>query len=779
MTIAEFRERIRAFLADNLPPEMARRNLGVNYSSRADMLSWTAILARQGWSVPHWPVEYGGTGWSALERHVFEEECFLAGAPRRNVQAVSLVGPVIYTFGSDDQKKRYLPDIVEGRAIWAQGFSEPEAGSDLASLRTRAERDGDHYLVNGQKIWTTEAHISDMIFCLVRTDPNVKAQHGISFLLVPSRAPGITIRQIPSIDGHAHLCETFFEDVRVPAGNLVGEPGAGWTYAKFLLGNERSSVAELPRNKRNLIQLRHIAERTQVRGRQLLDDVEFASRLARLEMDLHALESSVIHGFETVDLDGLTTSSIKIRGTELLKAGMQLQFEALGPAAAIELPDPGTLPDEARDALPAPEWAPGVTSDFLYAHASAIYGGTNEIQRNILAKGILSETNAPRDEDQDDQRLLRESIRRFIATECDPDRMDAGATGGPALRARFAEAGWLGLTLRERDGGFGMTAAEACILLEELGGALVFEPSMASHLFAVEVLRDTDSDPARALRADLASGTASAAVAYEEADGGGRADWLSTRAASRADGWTIEGEKVLVLDASRASHLILWARTDGAAGPAADGQSTLFLVETSRPGIAFRDYRLLDGRPASNVAFSGLEVGRGDLLSPEGSGLPILAAAIDHATVYASAEALGQLDAAFRITRDYLLVRKQFGRRLADFQALQHRLADMFVQIDQARAMLRMAVRSLRDGDARERTELVSATKATLGRVAKFVGAQSIQLHGGIGMTGECRIGRYYKALLTCESLFGNEAAHLARFREARRRPMPNADERA
>ena len=333
---AEFALQVRAYLRDKLPADMARRGLTDVHPSREDQLGITALLAGAGWSVPNWPVEYGGPGWSAQRRMLFEEELMLAGAPPNNIQGVSLVGPVVYTFGTEAQKARYLAPIREGREFWAQGFSEPGSGSDLASLRTRAVLDGDGpdavYVVNGQKIWTSDAFMADMLFTLVRTDPLVKAQRGISFLLIALNSPGVTVRPIQSIDDGESLCEVFFDDVRVPVANLIGEEGRGWDYAKFLLGTERVGVAEVPRNKRNIATLATMAAQAPsgTPGISLYADPVFRSRIARLEIDLLALEAAAVQTLAIDDQSPLTPSALKIHGTELMQAILGLQVETLG-----------------------------------------------------------------------------------------------------------------------------------------------------------------------------------------------------------------------------------------------------------------------------------------------------------------------------------------------------------------------------------------------------------------------------------------------------------------
>ena len=373
-----FRDEVRAFLRETLPPDMARRNLRDFHPTKADMQDWTRLLHAKGWSAPHWPVEFGGTGWSAQRRHIFEEECLLAGAPPTCTAAFRLVAPVIYTFGDAAQCARYLPAIRSGDAFWAQGFSEPNSGSDLASLRTSARRDGDDYVVNGQKTWTTEAHYADHLFCLVRTDASAKPQRGISFLLIDANAPGVTIRPIVSIDDAHSLNEVFFDDVRVPVTNRVGDEGQGWTIAKFLLENERAFSAEVPRNKRLFARLRTIAAQE-----GLIGDALFAQRMAKLEVELMALECLTLRALSEEGSPAATQwpggSILHVLGSELQQKIGELMVEALGDQGCVFYPEHSTQSGH----------APGVAADFLYRRAATIYGGSNEIQRNLIARSYL------------------------------------------------------------------------------------------------------------------------------------------------------------------------------------------------------------------------------------------------------------------------------------------------------------------------------------------------------------------------------------------------------
>jgi alkylation response protein AidB-like acyl-CoA dehydrogenase len=376
-----FRSEVRAFLREQLPPELAARTLRGYHARKDDMLAWTRILHARGWSAPHWPREHGGPGWTPLQRHLFEEECALAGAPPTCTSALMLVAPVIYTFGNAAQIARHLPPILRGDTWWGQGFSEPNAGSDLASLKTRAVRDGDHYIVNGQKTWTTEGHYADWLFCLVRTDPEAKPQRGISFLLVDARSPGVTLRPIISIDGAHSLNEVFFDDVRVPVANRVGDEGQGWSCAKFLLDNERAFSAEVPRNKRMLARLRALTA-------SLPPDDGVKRRMAEIEAELAALDMLTLRALAEQGSERATAwpagSILHVLGSELQQKTGALLVQVLAERGVIDYPE-----DAAPGELPGPEAAPGITADFLYRRAVTIYGGSNEIQRNLIARHWL------------------------------------------------------------------------------------------------------------------------------------------------------------------------------------------------------------------------------------------------------------------------------------------------------------------------------------------------------------------------------------------------------
>src|SRR5574341_1059566 len=332
---ASFRDEVRAWLAANLPSELKDQA----HLSKDDLLRWHRILAQKGWVAPAWPKEWGGTGWNVVQRYIFEEELGYAGAPPIIPFGVTMCAAVLLAFGTDAQKKRFLPRIYNGDDFWCQGYSEPGSGSDLASLKTKAVRDGDHYVVNGQKIWTTLAHYADWIFCLVRTDPTVeKRQEGISFLLIDMKSPVITVRPLILMDGGHSVNEVFFDDVKVPLENLVHEEGEGWTVAKYLLGHERMNTGRIGESKRELRKLKEFAARQpKGGGRPLVEDVRFRDRLSRVEVELMALEITNLRFLDQMRRSGrppgADVSMLKIKGTEIQQAITELMMQAAGPMA--------------------------------------------------------------------------------------------------------------------------------------------------------------------------------------------------------------------------------------------------------------------------------------------------------------------------------------------------------------------------------------------------------------------------------------------------------------
>ncbi len=384
-----FRDKIRKWVAASLPKEISDKVHQSVHLSRDEMQRWARILGKQGWLGSGWSKEFGGPGWSAIQKHLFEEETALAGAPRVIPFGPVMVAPVIMAFGSPEQQQRFLPGIASGEVWWSQGYSEPGAGSDLASLKTKAERKGDHYVVNGQKTWTTLGQYGDWIFCLVRTSSDGKPQTGISFLLIDMKSKGVTVRPIITMDGQREVNEVWFDNVEVPADQLIGEENKGWTYAKHLLAHERTNIADVNRSKRELERLKKLAK-----AEGIYDDGRFRDEIALLEVDIVALEMMVLRvlsaerseksgGKQSLDVAGL----LKIRGSEIQQRYSELMMLAAGPAAVPldrEAMAAGWQPDANGAAFVAP-----LTGTYLNMRKTTIYGGSNEVQRNIVAQTVL------------------------------------------------------------------------------------------------------------------------------------------------------------------------------------------------------------------------------------------------------------------------------------------------------------------------------------------------------------------------------------------------------
>jgi pimeloyl-CoA dehydrogenase large subunit len=388
-----FRDEVREFFRTALPSETRRKMVEGRKLAKEEIVGWQRILNKRGWAVPSWPREWGGTGWTPVQTYIFQDEMQQAPAPQPLAFNVSMVGPVIAAFGSEAQKQRFLPRAANLDDWWCQGFSEPGAGSDLASLKTTAKRDGDHYVVNGQKTWTTLAQYADWIFCLARTDPAAKKQEGISFILIDMKTPGITVRPIVTIDGGREVNEVFLDDVRVPAENLVGEENKGWDYAKYLLGHERTGIARVGVSKERIRRIRELAALERVGDRPLLEDERFREKLAAVEVELKALEMTQLRvvANERRREKGKpdpASSILKIKGSEIQQATTELLMDVVGPYA---LPYQGSPEDDTLSNEPpvGPDWASSIAPTYFNWRKISIYGGSNEIQRNIIAKAIL------------------------------------------------------------------------------------------------------------------------------------------------------------------------------------------------------------------------------------------------------------------------------------------------------------------------------------------------------------------------------------------------------
>lgn len=382
-----FRDEVRAFVADRLDPQIRRKvELGLRLE-REDYVAWYTQLHERGWITPGWPTEHGGPGWTPLQRYIFDEETLLGGAPRIIASGINMLGPVLIRFGTEAQKRRYLPAIRRSETWWAQGFSEPGAGSDLAAVRTAAVREGDEFIVNGHKVWTSYAQWCSMMFALVRTDPQAaKPQEGISFLLIDMSSPGVQVRPIRMLDGGTDLNEVYLDNVRVPADNLVGELHQGWTCGKFLLGHERTGIAGIGSCKQQLARVRSVA-----REQGIASDPVLQRRLAQFEAELMALEFTglrMLSAHQASRVPGVEASVLKVRGTELRQALYELLLEVAGPQAVPFEERAMTL--EGSEGFASPPGLASLAANYLDSRKLSIYGGANEVQRNLIARAVLA-----------------------------------------------------------------------------------------------------------------------------------------------------------------------------------------------------------------------------------------------------------------------------------------------------------------------------------------------------------------------------------------------------
>ncbi len=387
----KFREEVREFFQQAVPAALRGKMLLEQRLNREDLVQWHGILEAKGWAAPGWDPAWGGTGWDATKLYIFKEEMQQAPAPEPLAQNINLVGPVLIAFGSEAQKKYFLPRVRSLECWFAQGFSEPGAGSDLASLKTSAVREGDHYVVNGQKVWTTRAHYANWMFALVRTDKSAKKHRGISYLLIDMKSPGVTVRPIITLDGYHTTNEVFLDDVKVPVENLVGEENKGWDYAKFLLGHERLGIAKVGLSKSRIAHAKALARQIMVGGRPLSEDARFLERSAALEIELKALEITNMRVVDSFKKQGGTkpdpkASILKLKGAELQQRALELVMDVAGP---LGLPMQTEFVLAGTEDTLGPRWAATPVPNYLYGRSVSIFGGSSEIQRNVIAKGVL------------------------------------------------------------------------------------------------------------------------------------------------------------------------------------------------------------------------------------------------------------------------------------------------------------------------------------------------------------------------------------------------------
>ena len=756
-----FRDEVRAFLAAELTDEIrlgGHRTSGI-FSDYEVGIPWQRVLAKRGWAAPHWPVEWGGCAWTPRQHDIFASEMAAADAPKVSPLGLVMAAPVLVAFGTQAQKERWLADIRNGVSYWCQGYSEPGSGSDLASLQCRARREGNEWVINGSKIWTTHAHNATHMFCLVRTDNSGKPQQGISFLMFELNNPGIQIRPIISISGDHEFNQVFFDEARVPADALIGEENQGWTIAKFLLEHERGG-SSAPFLRGRLARLRESLQEAFAQGASDTEheDITLSLANAQCRIDaLHAWEQEVL----TARIGGGTQpawmpaapSMGKVLATELKQHLTELGLDIAGVYGASSL----TIEEAAAHALPVPEESVFATRAYLNDRAASIYGGTNEVQRNLIARHVLgAEVVEPVLPLEETQAMLVASLQGWLQDKLLFDkRAPMIATPeaiAPLWQGLAHELGLLGAALPEHLGGMGGGLPEQLLICQALGAALVGEPYSSSAVLGANLLQALGDPAADALLQGLAEGHVRLAVAALEPAGRTDLSWVQTRLHNSNGQLQITGRKALVRGAPGATHWLVSTRDDA-------GQLRICLLDPAASGVQRRDVCLIDGAWAAELAFDQTPV---QALIGEGDSVVALSQAWDTATLAAGAEAVGVMQALMRDTLNYTSQRKQFGQPLAAFQALQHRMADMYMALVQAAAAVGACADVLGYSPER-RAERVSSAHVTVMRAARLVGQGAVQLHGGMGMTDELAVGHGFKRLTVIEQQFGGVAQHLRR----------------
>jgi len=771
-----FRQTVRDFLQTAVPRDIRAATRAHCLVTREQAARWHRILHARGWAAPGWPSEHGGPGWTLVQQAIFREELAASDAPHVENLGIDTIGPTLMRFGTPEQCRRFLPGILSFDDFWAQGYSEPDAGSDLASLRTTVRRVDDDWILNGTKIWQSLGHWANWALVLARTDPAAtRKQDGISVLLVDLRAPGVTVRPIRYINGSLFHVQMFFDNVCVPAANLVGKENSGWSIAKGLLVIERLFVARVAECK---AELTRATEWLRTRGGthgepdgagldQRAEHAALARRLAGLAIRMGALEAAWWPAVRQAAEGGspeLQASLLKLEGIQLLQDLHLFRMDAHGTAS---LPfDPLAVEGQPGDSSPDTSHAGNLTLHMWRYRGSSLAGGSSEIQRQIIAKAIFAgQTEIDRPGTghlSEQQAMMTDTVRRWLDKHYSFERRQkiVSAQGGFDASAwtSLAELGLTGLTIPERVGGLDHAIGDLLPLMETLGEALVLEPLLWSAVLSTQILLALTPGVSRdALLATLASGEALCALACGDKASAGQAPHPHITARRAGDGWRLDGASPLVMGGAQAHHLLVAARLE-------DGGLGLFHVPSDTAGVTKRAYVLHDGRGAADLRLHEVALASSaQLAGPEHA-----AAAIERALAFATlalcAESIGAMRRALAITIEYLRTRQQFGRALAEQQVLQHRMVDHYRAWHGAHHLTRQALHGWDRASPDERARRVSAAKVMTGSAARAIALDVLQLHGAIGLQDETPISHYSKRLIGNDLLLGGAETHLGHY---------------
>ncbi|KJK20881.1 acyl-CoA dehydrogenase [Burkholderiaceae bacterium 16] len=772
-----FRKEIRAFLRDEVPPDIRAATRAHCLVTREQAARWHRILHARGWAAPGWPAGHGGPGWSLVQQAIFREELAASDAPYIENLGIDTIGPTLIRHGTQEQCRRFLPGMLSFDDFWAQGYSEPDAGSDLAALRTMARRDGDAWIVNGSKIWQSLGHWANWALVLVRTDPTaLRKQDGISVLLIDLRSPGVTVRPIRYINGALFHVQMFFDDVRVPEANLVGKADGGWAIAKGLLVIERLFVARVAECKAELaraaelVRARRNEEGQPVNMEHAVEHALVARRHAALDIRLRALDAAWWPAVRQAAEGGspdLEASLLKLEGIQLLQDLHLFRMDAHG-AASLRF-DPEALEGRPQAGQGPSAHAGNTTLHMWRYRGSSLAGGSSEIQRQIVAKAIFAgqtELDRPRNDYLgEEQAMMADTVRRWLDGHYSFERRQKiiGMQGGfdNEAWAGLIDLGLTNLAMPEAFGGLGRSMEDLLPLVEALGESLVLEPLPWNAVLGVQALLALPASTTRDARlVALASGDARCAVACGDEPVAGRTLRPTITARRVGEGWQLDGINPLVMGGAQAHHFIVAAKLE-------DGSLGVFDVPAEARGVVIRAYQLHDARGAADVRLDSVALAAGALIGRGDDAVAATEHAMALATIALCAESVGVMRRVLGITVEYLRTRKQFGRTLAEQQVLQHRMVDHYRAWSGARHLVRQALIGWHAAPPDERRRRVSAAKYLSGMAGRAIAFDVLQLHGAVGLQHETPVSHYSKRLIGNELLLGNAAMHLGRFAEA------------
>jgi alkylation response protein AidB-like acyl-CoA dehydrogenase len=771
---------VHEWLEENFPPTLKGKQhlimmLDAGSVRDKDYNQWRVAMGERGWGTPTWPAQYGGGGLTREQTRVLQQEMTRVGAWNPiGGMGVMMFGPTLLEYGNEEQKKRHIPGIVKGEVRWCQGYSEPGAGSDLASLRTQCVDAGNHFVVNGQKMWTSGAQFADWCFCLVRTD-NSRKHEGISFLLIEMTSPGIEVRPIKLISGNSPFCEVFFTDVKVPKENLVGTLNGGWTIGKRLLQHERTSLSSGSQVRFSSDGAPDQLAKTYIGADAdgQIADPDLRARVAAHLMDAHALRLTLLRAAaEAKDSrgPGAASSILKNAASRIGQERAELQLEIMG-QQGLGWDGAGFSRNEVE-----------ATRLWLGGKATTIYGGSYEIQNNIIARRILglADPLSPGDHKMepfvgerssallsDEQRMVRESARSWLQDKApvsafrqlrssgNTDRFDRAAW------SEMADMGWAGMLIPEEYGGSGLGYATLGLVLEEAGRTLAASPLISTALLATSMLlAAADATQKQAVLPRIARGELIATLAVDESPHY-RPGHIDFTAAKSGAGYVLNGRKTFVLDGGSANLVVVAARTSG--NPRDRTGITLFLVDGNADGLTRERLHTIDSRGVAHLSFANVSVGTSAILGSIDQGNHMLESTLDRACVGQAAEMLGHATQSFELTLEYLKNRVQFDRPIGEFQALQHRAARMFTDLELTRSCVDAALQAI-DRNAADAPQLASLAKAKVGDLLYLISNEMVQMHGGIGMTEEHDAGLYLKRARVQEVTFGSRSYHRNRY---------------